>query len=134
MKINKIDHIGVVVKDIEKAKVFYRDVLGLKQGAEDEYMDNYHCVIAFFPCGEVEVELIAPTSPESSYADYIEQYGEGIHHIAFLVEDIGEALGEMKQKQVQLVDYIPKRGAAKATIAFLHRDAAFGSSIELTQR
>ena len=134
LNIKKVDHIGIIVKDLEKAKQFYINVLGLKQGQEDEYMPNYKCKIAFFPCGDTELELIAPTEADSVYGKYIEEYGEGIHHVAFKVDDIESALAEMKAKNIKLVDVVPKRGAANANIAFLHKDAAFGSSIELTQR
>ncbi|MBF0112703.1 MAG: methylmalonyl-CoA epimerase, partial [Desulfamplus sp.] len=119
MKITKIDHLGIAVKSIENGKSFWSDVLGLKfEGAET--VETQKVTTAFFPVGESEVELLESTSPDGPVAKYIEKKGEGIQHIAFRVENIEEALQELKNKGIKLIDETPRIGAGGAKIAFIH--------------
>lgn len=133
MKVLKIDHLGIAVNSIEEGKNFWSDVLGLKfEGAET--VQEQKVTTAFFPVGESEVELLESTAPDGPVAKYIEKKGQGIQHVAFRVENIDEALAELKEKGVQLIDQKPRIGAGGAKIAFLHPKATNGVLVELCQR
>ena len=133
MKILKIDHLGVAVKSIDKGKEFWTDILGLAfEGAET--VEAQKVTTAFFPVGESEVELLESTAPDGPIARYIEKKGEGIQHIAFRVENIDEALEELKEKGIQLIDETPRMGAGGARIAFLHPKSTGGVLVELCER
>ncbi|ACN16327.1 glyoxalase/dioxygenase/bleomycin resistance family protein [Desulforapulum autotrophicum HRM2] len=133
MKILKIDHLGVAVKSIEDGKNFWSDVLGMSF-AGSETVDAQKVTTAFFPVGESEVELLESTSDDGPVARYIEKKGEGIQHVAFRVENIEEALAELKAKGIRLIDETPRLGAGGAKIAFLHPKATSGVLVELCQR
>jgi methylmalonyl-CoA/ethylmalonyl-CoA epimerase len=133
MKILKIDHLGVAVKSIDKGKSFWTDILGLSfEGAET--VEAQKVTTAFFPVGESEVELLESTAPDGPITRYIEKKGEGIQHIAFRVENIDEALEELKEKGIQLIDDTPRTGAGGARIAFLHPKSTGGVLVELCER
>jgi methylmalonyl-CoA/ethylmalonyl-CoA epimerase len=133
MKILKIDHLGIAVNSIDARKGFWADVLGLHlEGTETVHEQKV--TTAFLPVGESEVELLESTSPDGAVAKYIEKRGEGIQHVAFRVENIDEALKELKEKGVQLIDQTPRIGAGGAKIAFLHPKATGGVLVELCQR
>ena len=133
MKILKIDHLGIAVNSIDDGKDFWSGVLGLAfEGAET--VAEQKVTTAFFPVGESEVELLESTAPDGPVAKYIEKRGQGIQHVAFRVENIDEALAELKEKGVQLIDQQPRNGAGGAKIAFLHPKATNGVLVELCQR
>jgi methylmalonyl-CoA/ethylmalonyl-CoA epimerase len=133
MKVLKIDHLGIAVNSINDGKNFWSDVLGLKfEGAET--VQEQKVTTAFFPVGESEVELLESTSPDGPVAKFIEKKGTGFQHVAFRVENIDEALAELKEKGIQLIDQKPRIGAGGAKIAFLHPKATGGVLVELCQR
>ena len=133
MKILKIDHLGIAVNSIDDGKDFWSGVLGLQfEGAET--VTEQKVTTAFFPVGESEVELLESTAPDGPVAKYIEKRGQGIQHVAFRVENIEEALAELKEKGVKLIDQQPRIGAGGAKIAFLHPKATAGVLVELCQR
>lgn len=133
MKILKIDHLGIAVNSIEDGKNFWTDALGLEfEGSET--VEEQKVTTAFFPVGESEVELLESTAPDGPIAKYLEKKGEGIQHIAFRVENIEEALSELKEKGVKLIDEKPRIGAGGAKIAFLHPKATRGVLVELCER
>ena len=133
MKILKIDHLGIAVNSIDDGKAFWSDVLGLDfEGAET--VTEQKVTTAFFPVGESEVELLESTAPDGPVAKYIEKRGQGIQHVAFRVENIDEALAELKEKGVQLIDQQPRIGAGGARIAFLHPKSTNGVLVELCER
>ena len=133
MKVLKIDHLGIAVNSVEEGKKFWSDVLGLEfEGAET--VEEQKVTTAFFPVGQSEVELLESTSPDGPVAKYIEKKGQGIQHIAFRVENIDEALEELKEKGIRLIDEKPRKGAGGARIAFLHPKATGGVLVELCQR
>ncbi|QTA88696.1 methylmalonyl-CoA epimerase [Desulfonema magnum] len=133
MKILKIDHLGIAVKSMDEGKNFWSDILGLKfEGAET--VQEQKVTTGFFPVGESEVELLESTSPDGPVAKYIEKKGEGIQHVAFRVENIEEALAELKERGVKLIDETPRIGAGGAKIAFLHPKATKGVLVELCER
>ena len=133
MKLLKIDHLGIAVKDMDDAGKFWGDVLGLKFEGK-ETVEAQKVTTGFFPVGESEVELLESTSPDGPVAKYIEKRGEGIQHVAFRVENIEEALAELKEKGAKLIDETPRIGAGGAKIAFLHPKATKGVLVELCER
>ncbi|MBC8199811.1 MAG: methylmalonyl-CoA epimerase [Desulfobacterales bacterium] len=133
MKVIKIDHIGIAVKSITKGKKFWGDALGLWL-EDSEAMAEEKLITTFFPIGESEIELLETTDPEGPIGRYLKKRGEGIHHIALRVENIEEALKELKEKGVRLVDEKPRKGAGGAKIAFLHPKATNGVLVELCER
>ncbi|MEX1297833.1 MAG: methylmalonyl-CoA epimerase [Desulfotignum sp.] len=133
MKILKIDHLGIAVNSIDGRKNFWTDGLGLSfEGTET--VAEQKVTTAFLPVGESEVELLESTAPDGPIAKYIEKKGEGIQHVAFQVENIEEALAELKEKGIQLIDETPRKGAGGAKIAFLHPKATAGVLVELCER
>lgn len=133
MKILKIDHLGIAVNSMDEGKSFWSEVLGLSfEGAET--VAEQKVTTAFFPVGESEVELLESTSPDGPVAKFIEKKGTGFQHVAFRVENIEEALAELKAKGVQLIDQVPRKGAGGAKIAFLHPKATGGVLVELCER
>ncbi|MDY6969591.1 MAG: methylmalonyl-CoA epimerase [Spirochaetota bacterium] len=133
MKIKHIDHIGIAVNDIESSLKFYKDMLGLTfEGTE--IVEEQKVKVAFLPMGEGEFELLETTEVDGPIAKYIEKNGQGIQHIAVRVENIEEALSELKEKGVRLIDEKPRKGAGGAKIAFIHPKATGGVLLELCER
>ena len=129
---SKINHIGIAVHSIEEAAKFYTGVLGLTLEGVQEVADQ-KVKVAFLPIGEVRVELIEPTSPDSPVAKYLEKNGPGIHHIAYQVEDVAGEVGKLLASEVKMVDQSPRRGAHDTLIAFVHPKASGGVLTELVQ-
>ena len=133
MKILKIDHLGIAVRSIAEARKLFQDTLGLKfEGTET--VAEQKVTTAFFPVGDSEVELLESTAPDGPIAKYLEKRGEGIQHIAFRVENLEEALAELKEMGIRLIDEEPHKGAGGAKIAFLYPKATHGVLIELSER
>ncbi len=131
--VNKLDHIGIAVKDLEESVKFYEEILGLKlQGIET--VEEQKVKVAFLPLGDTEIELLEATSPDSPIAKFIENKGQGVQHLAYRVDNIEEALEEMKRKGIRLIDEIPRYGAGGARIAFLHPKSTNGVLVELCER
>ena len=133
MKIKRIDHIGIAVKGIEQAGKFYTDILGLEI-ENIEHVADQKVNVAFVPVADSEVELLASTDSDGPVAKYLDSRGEGVQHIAFRVEDIEEALKELKEKGVRLIDQAPRKGAGGAKIAFIHPKETNGVLVELCER
>ncbi len=133
MRVKRIDHIGIAVRDIEQAGKFYTDILGLE--IEDiEHIADQKVNVAFVPIADSEVELLASTEPDGPVAKYLDSRGEGIQHIAFRVENIEDALKELNEKGVRLIDQEPRKGAGGARIAFIHPKETNGVLVELCER
>jgi methylmalonyl-CoA epimerase len=130
--LKKIDHIGIAVRSLEKQMKFYNDVLGLKSSGIEEIADQ-KVKVAVFPLGEVRIELLEPTSPDSPIARFMEKKGEGIHHIAFQVEDLKGQLMKFEEKDIRLIDQEPRVGAGGHKIAFLNPKSTFGVLTELCE-
>jgi len=128
--ITHIEHIGIAVKDLDQSIKFYEDFLGTKCYAVEEVADR-KVKTAFFKVGETKIELLEGTSPESPIMKFIEKRGEGIHHIAFAVDDIKSKLTELKEKNIQLIDSEPRLGAEGLQIAFIHPKATNGVLTEI---
>ncbi|MCC5912105.1 MAG: methylmalonyl-CoA epimerase [Clostridiaceae bacterium] len=133
MKVGKVDHIGIAVKDLEASLKFYEDILGLECIAT-EVVEEQKVKVAFIPVGDTEVELLESTDEAGPIAKFIEKKGEGIQHIAFKVDNIEEAIETMKAKGVRMIDETPRYGAGGARIAFCHPKSTNGVLIELSER
>lgn len=119
MDITHIEHIGIAVKSIEEHLPYYEQVLGLKC-YNIETVEDQKVKTAFFKVGETKLELLEPTSPDSTIAKYIEKRGEGVHHIAYATKSVDKALKHAEEKGVRLIDKEPRQGAEGLNIAFLH--------------
>ena len=119
MELTHIEHLGIAVKSIEACLPYYEQVLGLKCYSIEEVADQ-KVKTAFFKIGQTKLELLEPTSEDSTIAKFIEKKGEGIHHIAFATLDVQACLDEAEAKGVRLIDKAPRRGAEGLDIAFLH--------------
>jgi len=133
MKIKHIDHIGIAVKSIDQAGKFYTDVLGLKIMGIENVADQ-KVNVAFLPITDSEVELLQSTHDDGPVAKFIDAKGEGIQHIAYRVENIEDALVELKAKGIRLIDEKPRRGAGGAKIAFIHPKETNGVLVEICER
>ncbi|HIR38000.1 MAG TPA: methylmalonyl-CoA epimerase [Candidatus Limisoma gallistercoris] len=134
MNISRIEHLGIAVKSLEEAIPYYENVLGLKCYAIEEVADQ-KVKTAFFMVGETKIELLEPTSEESTIAKFIEKRGEGIHHLAFKIEDgVANALAEVEGKGIRLIDKAPRKGAEGLDIAFLHPKSTLGVLTELCEK
>ena len=133
MKIKNIDHIGIAVKSIEQAGKFYTEILGLKI-QDIENVADQKVNVAFLPITDSELELLESTEPDGPVSKYIDARGEGVQHIAFRVENIEEALEELKSKGVRIIDQTPRNGAGGAKIAFIHPKETNGVLVEICER
>lgn len=132
MKPTHIEHIGIAVANLAESVAFYEKVLGLKCYNIEEVPDQ-KVRTAFFLVGQTKIELLESTDPQGTIARFIEKRGEGIHHIAFAVENIEEKLRHVEKEGVRLIDTQPRKGAEGLEIAFLHPGSAHGVLIELCQ-
>jgi len=132
-KVLKVDHIGIAVSNLEQAKKFYTETLGMTALGE-EVVEQQKVKVCFIPCGDSEVELLESTSPDGPIAKFIEKNGEGIQHIALRVDNIENALADLKAKGVRLIDEQPRYGAGGASIAFIHPKATGGILLEISER
>lgn len=134
MKLSHIEHLGIAVKSLEEAIPYYEQVLGLKCYSIEEVADQ-KVRTAFFKIGQTKLELLESTDPEGTIAKFIEKKGEGIHHLAFAVEDgVQNALTELESKGVKLIDKAPRKGAEGLNIAFLHPKSTIGVLTELCEK
>ncbi len=133
MKVLKVDHIGIAVKDLEASLKFYTDVLGLNC-SDTEVVEEQKVKVAFLPVGDSEIELLESTSEDGPIARYIEKNGEGIQHIALGVDNIEEAIAYMKAQGMRMIDEKPRYGAGGAKIAFVHPKSSGRILLELTER
>jgi len=132
MKLSHIEHIGIAVNSIEESLPYYENVLGLKCYAIEEVKDQ-KVKTAFFKIGETKIELLESTDPEGPIGKFIEKKGPGVHHLAFAVDGIEEALAEAEEKGVRLIDKQPRRGAEGLDIAFLHPKSTAGVLTEFCE-
>lgn len=131
--VGRVDHIGIAVKDIEQAKKFYTEFLGMKALGE-EVVEEQKVKVCFIPCGDSEIELLESTSPDGPIAKHIEKKGEGIQHIALRVDNIEAAIADLMAKGVRMIDEKPRYGAGGAKIAFVHPKSTGGILLEISER
>jgi methylmalonyl-CoA/ethylmalonyl-CoA epimerase len=128
--IKKIDHIAIVVDDIEKPLAFWRDMLGLPLDHIDD-VRGQEAMVAFLPIGESEVELVKPTSDLSGLGRYLKKRGPGLHHICFQVESLATLLDQLKEQGVRLINETPVTLEGGKRMAFIHPKSANGVLVEL---
>jgi methylmalonyl-CoA/ethylmalonyl-CoA epimerase len=132
MKPTHIEHIGIAVKNLQESIAYYEKVLGLTCYAIEEVPEQ-KVKTAFFMVGQTKIELLESTDPEGPIGKFIEKKGEGIHHMAYAVNDLEAALAETESKGVQLIDKTPRKGAEGLHIAFLHPKSTQGVLTELCE-
>lgn len=128
--IKGISHIGIAVKNLEEARKLYREIFS-KESSEPEWFGEIH--FSFVPYGNTNIELLESTTPEGVLNKFIEKRGEGVHHIAFEVDDIEEELKNLKAKGVQLIDEKPYFNAHGNLVAFINPKSTRGVLIEIIQ-
>ena len=127
-----VNHLGIAVRSIDEVRPFYEQVLRAKfEGIEEVAEQKVR--VAFFRIGDVKLELLEPTTPESTIAKFIEKKGEGLHHVAYEVTDIQARLNELKAEGVKLIDETPRMGAHHMKVAFLHPKSSAGILTELCE-
>ena len=129
----RIAHIGIAVRDLDASLRLYQAALGLPLHGR-ETVESDRVAVAFLPAGGTEVELLQATDPESPVARFIEQRGEGIHHIALEVDDIEETLRTLRDRGYRLIDEEPRTGAGGVRVAFVHPRSTGGVLIELCEK
>ncbi len=133
MKINHIEHIGIAVSNLKEAIEYWENVMGLKCYSIEEVKDQ-KVRTAFFMVGEVKIELLEATSEDSTIASFIEKRGQGVHHIAFAVDNASEALANLEEKGVRLIDKTSRPGAEGMSIGFLHPKSTMGILTEVCSK
>lgn len=128
--IKKVNHIAIVVSDLEESLRFWVDALGLKL-AHTEHVASQAVDVAFVPVGDSKIELLKPTDNESGVARYLEKRGAGMHHLCFEVDDIVATLTHLKEVGVQLINEAPVVGSDGRKFAFIHPKSANGVLVEL---
>lgn len=131
-KMEKIEHIGIAVKDLKAANKTYETLLG-KPPYKQEAVKSEGVITSFFEAGDSKIELLAATTPESPIAKFINKRGEGIHHIAFKVSDIRSEMTRLQAEGFTLLNEQPKAGADNKLVAFLHPKSSHGVLVELCQ-
>ena len=130
--VNKIEHIGIAVKNMNDANVLFERLLGVPSYKEEE-VESEGVLTSFFQTGANKIELLMATNPESPIAKFLEKKGEGIHHIAFDVEDIYFEIERLKKEGFVLINEVPKKGADNKLVVFLHPKNTNGVLVELCQ-
>jgi methylmalonyl-CoA/ethylmalonyl-CoA epimerase len=127
-----INHIGIAVHSIAERRDFYENILGADFEKIEE-VPSQKVRVGFFKVGDTRLELLEPTDPSSSVASFLEKRGEGLHHVAYTVDDIEQRLSELKAGQVRLIDESPRPGAHDMRIAFVHPKSSGGVLTELCE-
>ena len=132
MSVKKLEHIGIAVKDLAAAEALFTKLLGCEP-YKRETVESEHVITSFFQVGDVKIELLAASNDQSTIANFIEKRGEGLHHLAFEVDDIKSSLTKKSQEGFQLIHQAPKDGADNKQIAFLHPKSTGGVLTEFCQ-
>ena len=128
--VKRIDHIALVVEDMDKALAFWKDALGMQLSHMEEVASE-HSIVAFLPAKESEVELVSPTDDDSGVARYLNKRGPGMHHICFEVYDIEATMEHLRKKGIRLINEKPEIGTGGKKIAFVHPESTHGVLVEL---
>ena len=130
MNISHIEHIGIAVNSLDEAIPYYENMLGLKCYAIEEVADQ-KVKTAFFMVGQTKIELLESTDPEGPIGKFLEKRGQGVHHLAFAVDNVNESLNELEDKGVRLIDKTARKGAEGLNIGFLHPKSTMGVLTEI---
>jgi len=133
MKVSHIEHIGIAVENLEEAIPFYEKMLGTECYAVEEVKDQ-KVKTAFFKVGQTKIELLESTDPEGPIGKFIEKKGQGIHHIAYAVDNVDKSLKELEEKGVRLIDKKGRKGAEGLNIGFLHPKSTLGVLTEICSK
>lgn len=128
----RIEHIGIAVKGLNEANELFRKLFG-EQAYKEETVDSEHVTTSFFQVGPNKIELLEATAPESAISRFVEKRGEGIHHIAFEVDDIHTEMKRLVNEGFELINETPKNGADNKLVCFLHPRSTNGVLVELCQ-
>jgi len=131
--LKKIDHLGIAVRSIDEARKFYEDILGLECEGE-EMVESQNVKTAFFSVGETHIELLEPISDDSPVAKFLDRKGEGVHHVAYLVDNIEVQLESAGAAGCRLINEIPVQGAGGKKVAFLHPKSSLGVLTEFCEK
>lgn len=131
MNLIRIDHTGIAVRDMDEALERYKRIYGL-DASERVTVPDQHVAVAFLPLSDTQLELVQPTDGQSGVARFLEKHGEGLHHIAFLVEDIRRELRRLQEEGVELIDREPRKGP-HGLVAFIHPRGTGGVLTELVE-
>jgi len=126
----KLEHIGIAVRNLEESNILFSKLFNTSP-YKQESVDSEHVITSFFLTGTSKIELLEATSPDSAIAKYVERKGEGIHHIAFEVENIFEEMNRLRSEGFQLLHDVPKKGADNKLVCFLHPKSTNSVLIEL---
>jgi methylmalonyl-CoA/ethylmalonyl-CoA epimerase len=130
--VKSINHIGIAVRSIDAQRPYYEGILGgVFEGTEE--VPDQKVRVGFFRINDVRLELLEPTEPSSTIAAFLEKRGEGLHHLAFTVEDIGARIAELKLSGLRMIDEAARPGAHHMQIAFVHPKSTFGVLTELCE-
>jgi len=132
MKPSHIEHLGIAVNSLEEAIPFYEKILGTACYSIEEVPEQ-KVKTAFFKIGQTKIELLESTDPEGPIGKFLENKGQGVHHIAFAVDGLQEQLDDVKSQGIRLIDMTPRKGAEGMNIAFLHPKSTFGVLMELCE-
>ena len=133
MNISHIEHIGIAVNSLDEAIPFYENTLGMKCYAIEEVTDQ-KVKTAFFMVGQTKIELLESTDPQGPIGKFIEKKGQGIHHLAFAVDNVNNSLNELEDKGVRLIDKTARKGAEGLNIGFLHPKSTLGVLTEICEK
>ena len=132
MQLNRLDHVGIAVSDLQPARAFYERVLGLR-AAHDEVIEDQGVHEILYRLGDAWVQLVAPLGPDTPVGRFLAKRGEGLHHIGYSVPNVATALNQLRRSGVEVVDETPRIGSGGTTVAFVHPKAAHGVLIELVE-
>jgi methylmalonyl-CoA/ethylmalonyl-CoA epimerase len=130
--VKALNHVGVAVRSIEQQKDYYENQLGAQFECIEE-VPSQKVRVAFFRINDVRLELLEPTDPSSPVAAFLDKRGEGLHHLAYTVDDIQARIAELKQSGLRMIDEAPRTGAHHMQIAFIHPKSTFGVLTELCE-
>ena len=130
--IKKIEHLGIAVKDLNKSNELFKKLLG-EQSYKTEAVDSASVTTSFFKVGDQKIELLEASEPNSTIARFIERRGEGMHHLAFHVENIDEEIERLEKEGFEFVSKTPIKGADNKMVVFLHPKTTNGVLVELCQ-
>jgi methylmalonyl-CoA/ethylmalonyl-CoA epimerase len=130
--VKSVNHIGIAVRSIEAQRPFYEETLGAVYEGVEEVVDQ-RVRVAFYRVGDVRIELLEPSDPSSTIANFLEKRGEGLHHLAYTVDDLEARIAELKESGVRMIDEVPRPGAHHMRIAFLHPKSSLGVLTELCE-
>lgn len=130
--VKALNHVGIAVHSIDDQRPFYEDALGAAFEGYEEVADQ-KVRVGFFRVGDIRIELLEPTDPTSTVQKFLEKRGEGLHHLAFTVEDINARIAELKESGIRMIDETPRGGAHHVKIAFIHPKSSHGVLTELCE-